>query len=779
MITRHTATAFQRRPLDLHLSATLLSVTLLSAPGLVSCASAPSRAPRPAASAATTDPAPGFLRQFAQTNRFRSGRPGSFAITPDGGTVFFLRSGPRDRVQQLWSYSVADGSERLRLTAQQLLGSGDESLSPEEKARRERARQTARGIASFQLSKDGLTLLVPLSGRLFTTAIATDSPVRELKPSIENAPPPLDPRFSPDGRKVAFVRAGDLWVVDVASGTETRLTTGATDTVTHGDAEFVAQEEMGRSHGFWWSPDSAYIAYQRTDNSNVEEVFISDPLNPFNQPQSWRYPRAGQTNATVTLGVVPVTGGETTWLPWDAAQFPYLATVKWEKQRGLYVLVQNRLQTEHRLLRFDPRTWQPTLLLTETDPAWINLDQDMPAFSDDLPGFFWTTESAGWTDLEWRMEPAGDRRLLVGGEFNYRSLVKVEPARRETLVTASADPTQTHLYSLRYEEGEMTPTCLTCERPGLHTATVSKDGSTLVLTSQPQEGQVTAEVYRRAAGERGLGKLVGTIRSEAELPLSEPKVEWTTVEGSALWHAAILRPASFRRGQSYPVICSVYTGPTAQTVTRASIGYALQQWIADHGFIVVSIDNRGTPGRGRSWERLTRGNLIDLQLADQTEALTLLGNAYPELDMNRVGVFGWSFGGYYAAMAACRRPDVYKAACAGAPAADWADYDTHYTERYLGLPADNADGYRASNVLTYIGDLKTPMLLIHGSADDNVYFTHSLKIMEQAVREGVSEQIEFMPLAGQTHVVVDPDVVERLYGRMMRFFAQKLAAPAR
>lgn len=775
-----------------HISATVRTAAaiLITAALLPACAKdrTHQHAPRVSPPIAT-DPSPNFLRQYAETNRFRSGRPNSFAISPDGATVYFLRSGPRDRVQSLFAYDVKSATEREFLSAAKLLGTAEENLSPEEKARRERARQTARGIASFQLSKDGKSMLVPLSGRLHIVSTA-DATSRELKPSIDSAPPPLDPRFSPDATKIAFIRDGNLWTTDIATAVETKLTEGATETLTHADAEFVAQEEMGRSRGYWWSPDSKSIIYQTTDTSMVEEVFIADPLRPFAKPQSWRYPRAGKDNAVVTLSVVNIDGSNRHALDWDRKSFPYLATVKWEKQRGVYILVQNRLQTESRLIRFDPRNWESQLILTETDPAWVNIDQDMPAFSDDLPGFFWTTEGAGWPDLQWRMEGpnSSNKRMVAGGELNLRSLVKVDASRRETLVLASAtandtgaiatEPTQTHLFSIEYREGETTPRCLTCEWPGAHGATVSEDGSTIVLTTTPENGPPTSRIFKRAASERGLGTLAGEITSNAEKPLSDPKVEWTTVGGGKndpLWHAAIVRPSNRPRSEKLPVICSVYTGPTSQTVTRTASSYALQQWIADHGFIVVSIDNRGTPGRGRDWERLTHGNLIDLQLNDQAEALKRLGAKYPELDLTRVGVYGWSFGGYYAAMAACRRPDVYKAACAGAPVTDWADYDTHYTERYLGLPSENKDGYRIGNVMTWVKDIHTPLLLIHGSADDNVYFTHSLKLMDEAVRSGTSNWIDFMPLAGQTHVVVDPEVVERMYARMMSFFAEHLA----
>ncbi len=765
----------------------------LCAAGFLTACAVPARLSAPT----SADPAPGFLRQYAETNRFRSGRPNSFVLTPDGSTVLYLRSGPRDRVQSLYAFDVGAATERVLLRAADLLGGGDETLSPEEKARRERARQTAKGLASFQLSKDGTKLLVPLSGRLFVASMpptgSTEAPrVSELKPGVANAPAPLDPRFSPDGAMVAFLRGGELWVTEVASGAERQLTTGATETVGHGEAEFVAQEEMGRGGGYWWSPDSRSIAYQETDVAAVEEVFIADPLRPFAKPQSWRYPRAGKANARVRLGVLPVGGGETRWLEWDREAFPYLATVKWDRPGPIMVLVQNRAQTAERLLAFDlgggpgggGGGGAPTsrLLIEETDPAWINLDQQMPWTTERFPGFLWTTESMGWNQLEWRGRSGAEQSVLAGQDINFRSVVGAGgPERRELLVIAGEDPNQSHLYSLAFTQGGITPTCLTCGEPGLHGAVLSKDGSTLVITTSPQDGPVRTEVYRREPGQPGLGKLVGTIPSAADAPMVEPRVEWTTVSGAAEWPAAIVRPRGFKGGAAsgkYPVICSVYTGPTAQTVTRHAGAYLLQQWIADHGFIVVSIDNRGTPGRGRAWERMTKGDLIDLQLNDQCEALRLLGARYPEMDLSRVGVFGWSFGGYYSAMAACRRPDVYKAACAGAPVIDWADYDTHYTERYLGTPESNPKGYANSNVVTHAGQLGSPLLLIHGSADDNVYFTHSLKLMDAVVRNGKSDLVEFMPLAGQTHVVVEPEVVERVYGRMMDFFVRTLGREA-
>ncbi len=268
------------------------------------------------------------------------------------------------------------------------------------------------------------------------------------------------------------------------------------------------------------------------------------------------------------------------------------------------------------------------------------------------------------------------------------------------------------------------------------------------------------------------GSKIGTLRSIAEQPPFTPHVEFTTVGHDPYFHAAIIRPRQFEPDRKYPVIVNVYGGPRAQKVRLSAQRYLLQQWIADHGFVVVTIDGRGTPSRGRAWERIVKGNLIKVPLDDQVAGLQALGKKYHELDLEHVGIFGWSFGGYFSAHAVMQRPDVYHVGVAGAPVADWRDYDTHYTERYMGLPQKNKQGYDDASVLTYADKLSRPLLLIHGTADDNVYFTHSLKISNALFRAG--KQHEFLVLSDFTHMVADPLVTERLYERIMQFFIANL-----
>ena len=702
-----------------------------------------------------------FLEQYAATRRFSLGRPRAIKVTPNGSAVLFLRSEAESFVQNLYEFDTATGRERQLLTAKEILRGADEVLSVEEKARRERMRMSARGITSYRLSKDGKKILVPLSGRLFVLDRESGS-VAEL---VSEYGFPLDPRFSPQASHVACVRDGDLYVMEIASGKETRLTKRESDDITNGLSEFVAQEEMGRFAGYWWSPDGEMLAYQRTDTSDMETMHIMDAMNPSRTPHTWPYPRPGKPNAQVELGLIGVNGGETTRVSWDRRRYPYLATVKWSENAPLTILVGNREQTEHVLLKVDSKTGYTTTLLVERDPTWINLDQNMPHWLPDGSAFLWTTERNGAWQLELRSAEGHLRTPITTTDFGFKGFVSYDPNNRVAYVSGGMDPTQTQLFRVGIDYGPSDPVPITSEI-GRHSASMAKDHSVYVHTASLMDGTLTQTV-RRIDGVR-----IGELHSEAKDPPFVPNLELTTVGSDPVFHAAIIRPRNFRPKVRYPVIVSVYGGPHAQTVAATPRRYLLQQWIADHGFIVVSIDGRGTPSRGRAWERIIKGNLIKQPLEDQVAGLRALGEKYPELNLGRVGIYGWSFGGYFSAHAVMQRPDVYHVGVAGAPVADWRDYDTHYTERYMGLPERNPDGYEAASVLTYCDRLERPLLIIHGTSDDNVYFSHSLKISNALFRAGKDH--DFLALSDFTHMVADPLVTQRLYARIMDYFREHL-----
>lgn len=706
-----------------------------------------------------------FLAQYAATRRFGAGRPASIKVTPTGDAVLFLRSGPRSFVQDLFAFDTTTGQERVLLTADRILQGAEEHLTPEEKARRERMRQSARGITSYQLSKDGGRILITLSGRMYVIERRSG----EVTPLPEEGGFPLDPQFSPDASKVACVREGELYVIHIADETQTKLTSGAGRDITHGLSEFVAQEEMGRFHGYWWSPDSERIVFQRTDTSRVERLHIMELTHPEQSPQDWPYPKPGKANAQVALGIISANGGETTWVPWDGEAYPYLAMVTWMENSPLTILVQNRPQTEELLLSVDHTTGYSTTLLKETDPAWINLDQDMPHWLEDGSAFLWTTERNGAWQLELRGRNGALVRSLTPTDFRFKGFVSCDNRVRNVYMSGGEDPTQTQVFraSLVLEQPHLSQVS---SGPGSHSFTFAHDHSVYVHTHSGIDGKEQI-VVRRADGSE-----VGRLTSVAEEPPFVPHVELTTVGGDPLFYAAIIRPRDFNPGLKYPVIVSVYGGPHGQMVSASPRRYLLNQWMADHGFIVVTIDGRGTPNRGREWERAIKGDLIKIPLQDQVTALQWLGNQYRELDLSRVGIHGGSFGGYFTAHAVMQRPDVYHAGVAVASVCDWLDYDTHYTERYMGMPEENPDGYQNAAVQTYADRLERPLLIIHGTADDNVYFLHSLKMSDALFRAG--KHHEFLPLGGFTHMVPDPLVTQRLNTGILSFFKEHLGGPS-
>ena len=706
-----------------------------------------------------------FLRDYSETWGFSAGHPTGVHLTPDGEAVLFLRSGPRDVVRNLYEMNTATGEVRGLIRAADLLAGAEEKLTVEEKARRERAREIGRGFTWYSLSEDGEKILTGLSGRLYVIQRKSG----EFAPLRDNpAGTPIDARFSPDGRYVSCIRSHDLYVTDLNTLEEKAVTTGGTADVTHGVAEFVAQEEMHRRTGYWWSGDAQWLAFEECDQREVEMLYIADARNPGQPPQSWRYPRAGRTNAKVRLGIVSVTGGEPKWVDWDRETYPYLAAVHWGKDAPLTVYVQDRQQRNCVLYLIDHSTGATTELLRETDAAWVNIDPDMPRWLDDGNSFLWTSERTGERQLEWRSRSGELIKTFGLGDARLYGVSHVNPKSGEIILSGGNDPTETNLYRLSLKNGEL---AVLTQGAGSHDGVFCKAAHVWVDKASLPDGSYSTMLRARD------GRPQREIPSVAEEPPFAANVELTTVRsGGQNYHAAIVRPREFDRSKKYPVIDYVYGGPGHPVVTSASRAYLRQQWIADQGFIVVSVDGRGTPRRGREWERAISWNLIDIPLEDQVAGVQALGARYGEMDMTRVGIYGWSFGGYFAAMATCRRPDVFHAAIAGAPVIDWEDYDTHYTERYMGLPQDNPEGYKKCSVLTYAEGLSRPLLLIHGTTDDNVYFVHTLKMAEALFRAG--KPCDLLVLPGFTHMVPDPLISTRLYGRIMSFLAEHLQSQA-
>ena len=689
--------------------------------------------------------------------------PSRATFTPDSKTVLFLRSGPRSPKLDLYAFDITSKQTRVLLTPETLLKGTEEELSPEEKARRERMRVTSRGFTDFQLSKDGTRILLSLSGKLYVFDRGSGQ-VQEIKTSAGTI---VDHKFSPDGKYVSYVLDYDVYAYNLQEARELRVTQGGTEDVSHGIAEFVAQEEMNRFSGYWWAPDSQRIVFQESDAREVETWHVADPAKPENAPYPTRYPRPGKANVKVRLGITPIITNQIIWFEWDRERYPYLAQVSWSTNGPLTISVQTRDQKELLLLEANPDTGSTTRLLTERDSSWVNLRHDIPKWLPQDRGFIWASERSGDWQIEWRNRDGNLKQVLSAANLRLREIGSVNESN--LLFTGAPDPTQAKLYKVPLKGGtalELTP------QHGWHGARFEKSESLMMDTLATLTAMPRTTLYHSG------GSLIAELPSVAERPPFIPRVEILQV-GERKQYAGIVRPQKFNERKRYPVIVHVYAGPlpagSGGSVAATMPGWLLPQWFADQGFIVVAIDGRGIPGRGREWERAIYKDFATVTLGDQVAGLKALGRKYREIDLDRTGIYGWSFGGYMSALAVLREPKVFKAGIAGAPVTDWLDYDTHYTERYLGIPPTDAAAYERSSLLPLAKGLQRPLLLIHGTSDDNVYFRHTLKLANGLFRAG--KEFELLPLSGFTHMVPDPVVNEQLYSRMVRFFKKHLGEP--
>jgi dipeptidyl-peptidase-4 len=692
-----------------------------------------------------------FPRRQARTRRFTLGVPRGLTLSPDGTRLAFLRSrGGTDPVTCLWSLDVASGAERL-VADPHTLEATAEDLPPEERARRERAREQAGGIVAAATDRAVATAAFALSGRLHIADLtgSSDGAVRALP----SPGPVVDPRPDPTGARIAYVSGGAVVVHDLASGTATLLAEPETSTVTYGLADFVAAEEMNRMRGYWWSPDGRSLLVARVDDAPVHRWHIADPANPAREPTVVAYPAAGTPNARVSLVLIGLDSTRTE-VSWDADRDEYLAHAAWSEAEPL-IVVQPRDQRALRVLRVDPATGATAPVHEDTDAHWVEIIPGVPAHT-----------AAG--AFVWVSDRDGARRLLVDGEpvtppsLQVRGVVDVDGDT--VLFRASEEPTSTALWTWSAAGGLR---CLTPE-PGVHGGRLV--GGTLVVTRQALDADGVTTTVHAAGGEPRV------ITSFAEPPGLAPRVTLRAVGERAL-QTALLLPSWHTPGTRLPVLMDPYGGPHAQRVVAARGAHLTSQWFAEQGFAVVVVDGRGTPGRGPEFERAVWGDLAAPVLDDQVDALAALAADHPDLDLGRVGIRGWSFGGYLAALAVLRRPDVFHAAVAGAPVTDWTLYDTHYTERYLGRPDTHPEAYARTSLLPDAGRLTRPLLLVHGLADDNVVAAHTLRLSSALLAAGRPHSV--LPLSGVTHMTPQEVVAENLLLLQVDFLRDALGVPER
>ena len=686
-------------------------------------------------------------------------------VAPDGSRVTFLRGKDRDRNRlDLWEYDIASGETRLLVDSSVVLP-GEEVLSDEEKARRERQRIAAlSGIVDYQWSPDGKALLFPLGGELYfydLTKSGRDA-VRKLTNGGGFA---TDPKISPKGGFVSFIRDRNLWAIDLTSGKEVQLTRDGSDTIGNGVAEFVADEEMDRHTGYWWAPDDAAIAFARIDETPVPVQKRYEVYPDRTEVVEQRYPAAGDPNVRVQLGVIaPKTGAKPRWIDLGKDPDIYLARVDWRDPQRLTFQRQSRDQKKIELIETTLTNGTPRTLVTETSTTWVPLHNDLRFLKDGR--FLWSSERSGFEHLYIASEDGSTLTALTQGEWVVDSLLAIDEAAGLAYVSGTRDgATEAHVYAVPLSGGE--PRRLT-QAPGMHAATFARNASVFVDSWSSDTTLPQIELFK-ADGIKLATLLVNDV-SDATHPYAKYRAAHqptaygtlTAADGTTPLHYSLIKPAGFDPKKQYPVVVFVYGGPAAQTVTRAWPGRSdsfFNQYLAQQGYVVFSLDNRGTPRRGAAFGGALYGKQGTVEVDDQLRGVAWL-KSQAFVDPARIGVYGWSNGGYMTLMLLAKHDEAYACGVAGAPVTDWALYDTHYTERYMDLPKANEAGYREASVFTHVDGIGAgKLLLIHGMADDNVLFTNSTKLMSELQKRGTP--FELMTYPGAKHGLRGSDLLHR------------------
>jgi dipeptidyl-peptidase 4 len=700
-----------------------------------------------------------FPRQFARTHGFNLGSPRSFTVAEDGSRVMFLRSRTGDDpVGALWMYDVERDEERIVFdpSASREAEVVGERTTQYERDRRERAGESQSGVVAYATDPAARIASFSVGERLYAAELL-DGSVEELAPEAAA----FDARPDPTGRRIAYVTHGMLRLMDLDPRTDVLLAADDDPDIHWGVAEFIAAEEMGRARGFWWSPDGERLIAARVDDTAVPIWHIASPGEPSVPPRTVHYPRAGQANADVTLHVLGVDGGRV-HVNWDRRAFGYVVAVSWTDAGPPLVLVQSRDQRTMQVLAVDPGTGTTQVLWEDRDERWTHITPGVPSW---LPGGRLLT-AAHRDDT---------RRLMIDGEpvtppgLQVDSVLHVDDA---VVFRASDDPTEMHVWRMS-SGGALTRIS---EERGVHSAAVG--GDAVVLVSNTMSSPHTLSGVLRS------GEPVHTFTSFAEIPAITPRPMFFEA-GSRRLRAAVFTPGGTEPGAKLPVLMRPYGGPHALRVVRARRAHLESQWFADQGFAVLVADGRGTPGRGVEWEQAVSLDLATHALEDQVEALQTAAERYPFLDLSKVAMRGWSFGGYLTCLALLRRPDVFHAGIAGAPVTDWRLYDTHYTERYLGVPSIDVqaelggaadDAYDRSSVIADAPNLRGELLMIHGFADDNVHVAHSLLLSKALMEAG--RRHSMIPLSGITHRSIDPTSAENMLKIEVDFLRRALCVPS-
>jgi dipeptidyl-peptidase-4 len=648
----------------------------------------------------------------------------------------------------------------------------NENLSAEEKARRERARTASlSGIVSYSWSPDGKQLLVPIAGDLYLVDVANPDAARKVASGNVG-----DPKISPKGRYVSFVRDQNLYVIDLSTGKERQLTTDGKGTIHNAEAEFVAQEEMGQRTGYYWAPDDSAIAYKRFDESPVPvarrfEIF-ADRTDVVEQ----RYPAAGDPNVLVDLMIVSPVTGEHKKVDLGAEKDIYLVRADWSADsKTLVYQRQTRDQKRLDLVAVDAASLAQRTLLTETSKTWVSLHDDL-RFLKNRPAFIWASERTGRNHLYLYDMSGKLLHPISQGEWGVDNVLAVDEAVGKVYVASNRDAVMDkQAYALSLDGSNADKPVRITKADGWHEDSFAKNGKLFVDTfsdpktppqvsiRKPDGSMVEWLEHNEVKGDHPYAKYMAD-----HLP-----TEFGTIkahDGQSLYYSMI-KPANFNPNKRYPVFLFVYGGPHSQQVTRGW-GNLFKQYMAQQGFVVFTLDNRGSSRRERVFTDVIYGQLGKHEVEDQVTGIDWLAKQ-SFVDSKRVGVFGWSYGGFMSLRLLAAASDKIAMGVSVAPVTDWALYDTHYTEQFVGgTPKSVPEAYKESGVFAHLDGLKSPLLLVHGMADDNVLFTNSTRLIDALVNRNV--KFELMTYPGAKHGISSRAGQRHVYGLIEAFFKKNL-----
>ena len=704
-------------------------------------------------------------------------------IAPSGEFVTVLQ-GREDnaRQQDLWAYDLETGEGRLLVSSTDIL-TGPEILSEEEKNRRERAREYGSGIISYSWVGDSL-LLFPLGGDIYLYDLET----KESRQVTATKGFETDPKVSSNGSKVAYVRDNELYIKDLETGLERQLSDGSTDTIRNATASFVVQEELDRNTGFWVSNDAKTVAYTQIDESAIAIENRIDFGADGVQNIAQRYPFAGTANATVKLGFVSANGGKTRWVPLDddpaLGDDIYLTRVAWAPDnRTVFVGVLARNNKTHRIYKVDSRTGEKIEFYEETSPTWLNIRSNFSP--TEAGGLIWSAERNDKRQL-FNISEDGTVSALTPENLNARSI----SCRSDDALYVSGwtdSPLSNHIFKITQTENPESPQTLTqiTSGPGVHSARFNSDCSRYLGSYSDDETPTNLRAYE--ADGTPLAWLNENKLDETHpyAPFLEthinPEYGQLDAEDGTKLDYMLFKPVDLKPGEKRPAVTIVYNGPGVQRVQNRFWRKDLAKMLAHHGFVVFTLDGRGASNRGKAFEDHLYRSMGQIETADQSVGARWLAQQ-DFVDGENMGVYGWSYGGYMT-LHMLAQTDLYKSGVSGAPVTDWTLYDTAYTERFLGDPNPGTPNYTKGayedgSVFKYIDGLTEPVLLIHGMADDNVVFRHSIKLMA-AMQERNMHNLRIQTYPGEKHGFRKTENRIHRDRQILEFFSETLAPETR